>query len=172
MEIMNQNLENKVVYMTITYDVVPNHPFWGDIKILWLNLRQRGTREVTPSKGSPQFVLGTIGPPLWKEKVLGGIGHVNDGAVKAILAVDNKTTCDNTASYHSVAGPHDKGATNHISDISICHSTGISKHEMKKEQVWNLRAYYDFDKFKDMANENKSWDKVMGLILVFVRTKN
>lgn len=50
-ELMNQTPEDKTVYMTMTYEVVPGHPFKDDVKIVWFDVRQCGTSEVNPPKG-------------------------------------------------------------------------------------------------------------------------
>jgi hypothetical protein len=50
-ELMNMNPEDKVVYLTVTYDVLKGHPFKDEIKVIWFDVRQCGTSEVNPPKG-------------------------------------------------------------------------------------------------------------------------
>lgn len=58
-ELMNQTPEDKVVYMTMTYEVVPGHPFKDDVKIVWFDVRQCGTSEVNPPRNQcTAFYLG------------------------------------------------------------------------------------------------------------------
>lgn len=182
-ELMNQNMKDELVYLTMNYDIVPNHPFKDEVKIIWLDVRQCGTSEVLPPKGQNQFLLGYNWTSTIDGQVIGSIGHVHDGGVKMTFGLQGEPTtdCENIATYgtkpefvqpiHAVDGPHGHGATAHISDMSVCHGAGLPQKETKKGQIWSLKAFYDFDKFKGMANEDGSWDKVMGLALLFVRTK-
>ena len=54
LEFMNENTEDKIVYLTMTYDFIPGHPFKDDIRPLWFDVRQCGTSEVNPPKGKGQ----------------------------------------------------------------------------------------------------------------------
>lgn len=54
-ELMNENMEDKTVYLTMTYDIVRGHPYKDDIKILWMDVRQCGTSEVNPPKGQSKW---------------------------------------------------------------------------------------------------------------------
>jgi hypothetical protein len=42
---------------------------------------------------------------------------------------------------------------------------------MKKGQVWRLQADYDFKKSNGMVHSDGSLDEVMGLSVLFIRTK-
>jgi hypothetical protein len=55
-EIMNENMEDKFVYMTVTYDVIQGHPFKDDVKVVWFDIRQCGTSQANPPKGQRKFV--------------------------------------------------------------------------------------------------------------------
>jgi hypothetical protein len=37
--------------MTVTYDIVPGHPYKDEIKVVWFDVRQCGTSEVNPPEG-------------------------------------------------------------------------------------------------------------------------
>jgi hypothetical protein len=52
LEFMNDNDVDKIVYLTMTYDFIPGHPFQDDIRPLWFDVRQCGTSEVNPPKSS------------------------------------------------------------------------------------------------------------------------
>lgn len=201
-ELMNMNQADKLVFLTMTYDIVPNHPFKDDIKIVWFDVRQCGTSEVNPPKGksafaspcissiadsSPadQFVLDYTWTAAYDGEVVGAIGHLHDGGDKTQLLVDGKLTCDNGASYGgkpefvnapmdgAMAGGHSHGgATKHISDMTICHGKSVPYPHMRKGQKWQLKAFYDFDKNPGMKHENGAWDEVMGIEIMFVRRKN
>lgn len=57
-ELMNMNMEDKTVFLTITYDFVPGHPAgWSDVKPVWLDARQCGTSEVNSPTTTGAFVL-------------------------------------------------------------------------------------------------------------------
>jgi hypothetical protein len=48
-DLMNDNMQDKVVYLTITYDVIQGHPAgYDDIKPIWFDLAQCSTSEVQP----------------------------------------------------------------------------------------------------------------------------
>jgi hypothetical protein len=48
-DLMNDNMQDKVVYLTITYDVIQGHPAnYDDIKPIWFDLAQCSTSEVPP----------------------------------------------------------------------------------------------------------------------------
>jgi hypothetical protein len=48
-DLMNDNMEDKVVYLTITYDVIQGHPEnYDDMKPIWFDLAQCSTSEVRP----------------------------------------------------------------------------------------------------------------------------
>jgi hypothetical protein len=39
-ELMNQNIEDKVVWLTMTYTIVDGHPYKDDIRVVWYDVRQ------------------------------------------------------------------------------------------------------------------------------------
>jgi hypothetical protein len=178
-ELMNENLTDQVVYITMTWDILDGHPFKDNIRVAWLDVRQCGTSEVTPPKGKNQFTISYNWTSSVDGEVIGAIGHVHDGGVNLALAVDGKMTCKNLAKYgttpdyvqKSAQGMHAHGALEHISEMKACHSAEIPQKSMAKGQVWTLTADYDFDKFKGMKHEDGDWDKVMGISIVFVREK-
>jgi hypothetical protein len=47
-ELMNENPEDRVVYMTITYDVIDGHPFKDDVTAIWHDIRNCGTVRENP----------------------------------------------------------------------------------------------------------------------------
>jgi hypothetical protein len=69
-----------------------------------------------------------------------------------------------------MAGGH-HGVIQHISDMNICSGDGLAVSDMRKGQVWNLKAWYDFNKNKGMAHEKGDWEAVMGMTFTYVRTK-
>lgn len=58
-DLMNMNMEDKTVYMTMTYDIVegPLPDGWRDLKPVWFDANQCGTSEVHPPQQTGQFRL-------------------------------------------------------------------------------------------------------------------
>jgi hypothetical protein len=106
-------------------------------------------------------------------------GHLHDGGKRTLLTVDDKPICESTASYggspeyiSKSTGAHSHGGPSvHLSDMKICAGNNLPNAEMKKGSVWRLQADYDFDKNKGDTHGDGSLDSVMGIQLVYVRTK-
>ena len=45
---MNENMQDKTVWLTTTYEYVDSHPYDDDIKMVWMDVRQCGTSQVNP----------------------------------------------------------------------------------------------------------------------------
>ncbi|KAF2432732.1 hypothetical protein EJ08DRAFT_658730 [Tothia fuscella] len=194
-ELMNENMEDKIVYLTMTYDIVRGHPFKDEIKIIWMDVRQCGTSEVNPPKDKPQFTLEYKWTSDLDAELVGTIGHVHDGGTHTTLSVNGEETCRNNGAYggspeyiqengggHTQpaadgahAGPAtahaETGRMVHLSDMHVCSGKDIEIREMRKGQEWTLRAHYDFEKNKGMKAADGEWDGVMGISVVFVRVK-
>lgn len=58
-DLMNMNEPNKVVYMTMTYDIIdgPLPPGWKNVKTVWFDARQCGTSEVQPPRQTGSFTI-------------------------------------------------------------------------------------------------------------------
>jgi hypothetical protein len=58
-DLMNMNMEDKVVYLTMTYDLIegPLPAGWKDVKPVWFDANQCGTSEVNPPKQNGQFTI-------------------------------------------------------------------------------------------------------------------
>ena len=50
-DVMNENEQDKTVWLTATYDIVDGHPYKDEIRSIWLDVRQCGTSQVNPPKG-------------------------------------------------------------------------------------------------------------------------
>jgi hypothetical protein len=51
-DLMNDNMEDKTVYVTVTYDVVDGiKPEWDEVRVVWLDVNQCGTSERSWPKG-------------------------------------------------------------------------------------------------------------------------
>jgi len=176
-ELMNENMEDKTVYMTVTYDVVDGHPFKDEIKCVWHDVRNCGTSEVNPPKGQNRFSLGSKWTSNVNGQIIGAIGHLHDGGTSVTLEVDGKRTCTNVAKYgtkpeyvqKTAMGHLANGALTHISDMNNCYGAEFPEKVMKVGQVWDLTANYDFSEYTGMKHEDGDWDEVMGISIMYIR---
>lgn len=107
------------------------------------------------------------------------MSHLHDGGVSLVLKADGELVCDSTARYGEtpeyIAAPDAMivpgSAKKHISSQTTCDPAKMKTRQMKKGQKWEITANYDFDKFAPMLNENGEMEPVMGLALMYVRTK-
>ena len=81
-DLMNMHMEDKLVYLTMTYDILEGQlrPGWNDTKAFWLDAMSCLTSEVWPRKQTGGF---TIESPTWtpnfEGKLLWSVGHLHDG---------------------------------------------------------------------------------------------
>jgi hypothetical protein len=54
-ELMNENMKDEVVYMTISFDILEGHPYKDDAKVVWFDVRQCGTSEVNPPSNKSEL---------------------------------------------------------------------------------------------------------------------
>jgi hypothetical protein len=82
-DLMNMNMDDKTVYMTMTYDILdgPLPAGWRDIQVVWFDVNQCMTSEVNPPKQSGSFTLRSNSwtPNFEGEAMLVG-GHIHDGS--------------------------------------------------------------------------------------------
>lgn len=78
------------------------------------------------------------------------------------------------------AGGHDHAGGQHIVAMGVCGEiggyNGSPKSPLKIEKVvkgtpWKIQAYYDYKQFNGMKNNRGGMDTVMGIAIMFVRTK-
>jgi len=178
-DLMNENMEDKLVYMTLTYDFVPgNGTGFRDVKPVWFDVAQCLTSEVWPPKQNGQF---TLTAPTWTAnfdgEIIGMAGHVHDGGQLVTLEVDGQPICRSQASYGGdpqfVAGKalsHHGSATEHVSKMSICVNESLGIKRVSKGQRWILKADYDYDKSKGMLHDNGRQENIMGIAIMFAMT--
>ena len=87
-DLMNANMEDRIVYLTMTYDLIPG-PLpkgWNSTKTVWLDAFSCGTSEVRPpkEKGSFQISSGNW-KPNFEGRVIDIVGHLHDGEFRAVL---------------------------------------------------------------------------------------
>jgi hypothetical protein len=182
-DLMNMNIEDKTVYLTVTYEYLdgPLRKGWMDIKPVWLDIDQCGLSEVRPPKESGKFTLTSKPWIPTFEGLLGGLaGHVHDGGVNVqISAADDTEVCNSVAKYAeseeyvytapSRAMNDMHIAKNHISSMSQCWLGDMKISELKKTQSWILKGNYDYDKFEGNTEDGKQADvMVLGIMMVAV----
>lgn len=77
-DLMNENMEDKVAYLTITFDYVSGHPAgFDDMRPVWFDAAQCSTSEVRAPKQSGAFMVSA---PAWtanfEGEVIGSAGHM------------------------------------------------------------------------------------------------
>jgi hypothetical protein len=99
-DLMNMNPDDKVVYMTLTYDFIEGRPAGFDnMKAIWLDVAQCGTSEVKAPKQSGKFVIDSTWTANIEGEILGAGGHMHDGGTHVSLTVDGKEVCKSDATY-------------------------------------------------------------------------
>lgn len=51
LELMNDTDEDRTVWLTVTYDILDQHPFKDNIRNIWMDIRQCGTSQINPPNG-------------------------------------------------------------------------------------------------------------------------
>jgi hypothetical protein len=119
-DLMNENKQDKTVYMYLTYDYIEGHPKGVDnIKAIWLDVAQCGTSEIIPPVQRGKFVsqynwvaniegeilgAGGVRPSPLLSLPLTLLQHVHDGGTHLTLDVDGKLVCDSVATYGTGSG--------------------------------------------------------------------
>jgi hypothetical protein len=181
-ELMNMNMKDATVYITMTYDIVdgPLPQGWQDVKTVFLDANACKSSEVPSPKGKTQF---TIASKPWKPNVEGPIidsmGHLHDGGIDiSIMATTSTALCKSTTVYSSkpeyvyretgMAMHGDKVAKDHISTMDGCGPSDIKVPRMSKDQSWKTSGTYDYS--KRAANlENGSPSEVMAIAIILVQ---
>jgi hypothetical protein len=181
-DLMNMSMEDKIVYLTVTYEYLDGPPRagWMDIKPVWLDIDQCGMSEVHPPQQSGKFTL-TSKP--WQpnfEGIIGGVGgHVHEGGVNVeILATNETQVCDSVATYaetegwvHHAPSRSMNGmniAKNHINGMTNCWLGEMKIKELKKTQNWIIKGNYDYDRYGGNLEEGGKQAEIMALALMFV----
>jgi hypothetical protein len=155
-EFMNMNMEDKTVYLTVTYDILegPLPPGWNESKLVWLDVDLCGNSDVLPRE---QVGAWTLESKPWKPSLEGTIiramGHMHDGGVDMdMFTAKDQLLCTTQAEY--VESPEfifngtsmygDKVARDHLSSMAGCKRENFPVKEMKHDQAWVLRGRYDY----------------------------
>jgi hypothetical protein len=175
---MNMNMEDKVVYMTMTYDVLDGAlpAGWRDIKVVWFDANQCGTSEIKPKSQNGKY---TITSGTWKPNFNGenmGVGgHLHDGGIDIQINMNGAVQCNSLAKYGEkpeyVSGPGSMKmgpaagiAEKHISSMSACYFDEIKTRQLSPGQTWQVKANYDYEKFPG-NKEGNSQASVMAMLV-------
>jgi hypothetical protein len=181
-DLMNENMEDKIVYLTLTYDYVPGHPAdYDDMKPVWFDVAQCLTSEwPAPSNTGRYTIPSTFWQPDFEGDIVIAGGHLHDGGDRVQLEVDGQNVCTSVAGYgerpefvaKSSVG-HGGGATVHLSSMTLCSpNAGTMKvRRVSKSQRWQLRAEYDYGKNKGNHHGDGKQANVMGIAIMYVRLK-
>ncbi|KAF2664916.1 hypothetical protein BT63DRAFT_79607 [Microthyrium microscopicum] len=174
-DLMNDNMVDAVVYLTITYDYVQGHPAgWDDMKPIWFDVAQCLTSEWPAPYAQGKY---SIPAPIWTANIdgdiVGAAGHLHDGGQAVVLEVDGKVACRSDASYGTspefIGKPMHGGPAEHISKMSLCIGDSLPHKKMVKGQKWKLRAEYDYSKNKGDSHAEGKPANVMGIAIMYVR---
>ncbi|KAF1985006.1 hypothetical protein K402DRAFT_116356 [Aulographum hederae CBS 113979] len=186
-DLMNMNMEEKSVYLTMTYDYVMGFPStWENVKPVWFDADQCGTSEVDAPQQDGHFVVPTE-PYVanFDGEVMLMAGHLHDGGYKSVIKVDDKDICTSTAKYAeskefvSPEGGMDmsgmkgamKLAKNHISSMTVCNKPGFPSGlgQFKTGQTWLLDGHYNYTQYPGDLNEDNSQAHIMSIAIMYVK---
>jgi hypothetical protein len=159
-ELMNMNMQDQIVYITMVYDFIDGllPSGWNTIKGIWLDVNQCGTSEVQPlSEHGAYNIESEPWQPNFEGKVISAMGHLHDGGIKIdILANRNSLLCTAKTKYSetleyvyrgkSMGG--DKVAKDHISSMPGCQHQDIKELELKRDQSWLVHGAYDYSRYE------------------------
>jgi hypothetical protein len=173
-------VEDKTVYLTMTYDLVdgPLPAGWKDVKVVWFDANQCGTSEVNPPQQSGKFVISSgTWKPNFEGEILGVGGHLHDGGQVVNIQAGNVVTCASTAKYAETSeykfggmkmGAAGGVATDHISSMNTCYFEEMKVRTLAPDQVWQIKAHYDYDKSEGNKNERGRQESIMAIALMYV----
>lgn len=89
------------------------------------------------------------------------------------LSGDGQVACDSSTLYGTkpefisgimaqkgVGGHSHSGNMKHISEQEVCHGPKLAIKTVRKTQVWELKAYYDFGQNKGMQKEDGKYSRM------------
>ncbi|KAF2405054.1 hypothetical protein EJ06DRAFT_552503 [Trichodelitschia bisporula] len=181
-DLMNMNMEDKTVYLTMTYDIIegPLPPNWRELKTVWFDANQCGTSEVAAVKQTGSY---TITARPWKAnfegEIIGVGGHLHDGGVDLQILSGEQQQCNSVAQYgerpeylfRGKMGAMANYADKHISSMSACYNEALTVRQLVPGQVWTIKARYDYDKFPGNRDHAGKQESVMAIALMYVAVK-
>ncbi|KAE9973059.1 hypothetical protein BLS_003770 [Venturia inaequalis] len=183
LELMNMNMQDEVVYITQTYDILdgPLPAGWKETKTVFLDVKSCGTSESSPPDGKSSFLLESK-PwiPNIQGKILNAGGHLHDGgAYVDVFANSTDKLCQSVARYsekpeyiwRGTSMDGEKVAKDHISSMGGCETKQLAGKEMNRDQSWVIQAQYDFNQ-KAGNEEGGKMAEVMGIAIVLVAVQS
>jgi hypothetical protein len=179
LELMNMNMEDQIVYITQTYDILdgPLPTGWKEVKTVFLDVKSCLTSEYSPPVGKTSFLIESKPwTPNIEGKILDAGGHLHDGGVYVDLTSNaTNTLCRSTARYsekpdyiwRGAAMDGEKIARDHISSMGGCETKDLAGKEMQRDQSWVIKAQYDYNQ-KAGNEEGGKMAEVMGIAIVLV----
>jgi hypothetical protein len=181
-DLMNENMKDEVVYLTITFDIVDAKTSAGydDMKPVWFDVAQCLTSEwPAPYNDGNYTVPAATWVANFDGEIIGAAGHLHDGGQRVTLEVNGKQVCNSEATYggspeyiqKTSMHANTKSATIHISKMSLCVGDKFTEKNLVKGQKWKLRAEYDYKKNLGMLHGDGKQSTVMGIAIMYVRLK-
>jgi len=186
-DLMNMNMVDTTVYLTMTYDYVDSQPAgWSDVKPVWFDANQCGTSEVeAPQESGTFYVASKPWKPNFSGEILGMAGHLHDGGSSVEVMVNNQPICNSEAIYGEkpeyvytmgnmnmdMKGAM-KAAKNHISTMTLCYGGAQTKIPIKTispDQTWVIRGHYDYGKFAGNLNDEGKQEDIMAIAIMYVK---
>lgn len=176
LELMNMSMEDQIVYVTQTYDIVdgPLPTGWKDVKSVFLDVKSCLDSEVHPP-GPAQFTLESKPwTPIIEGKIVYIGGHVHDGGLNVdVMSNPSEQVCRSSAKYSEKPeflwrGMEMKNsiiAKDHVSSMAGCETK--PGWELKRDQKWVIKAQYDFSR-RAGNQEGGKYEGVMGVAMMLV----
>jgi hypothetical protein len=173
------NMDDRVVYLTMTYDLIDGAfpKGWKELKPVWLDVDQCNMSEIPPLKEEGKFTI-TAKPwiPNFEGEVIGLGGHLHGGGVDIGLNIGNSPDCASSARYGESSEYIFKGrkmengeqvAEKHISSMSLCFYDQVKNRKLDPKKPWVLTADYDYAKFEGNKDEEGKQQSIMGIAIMF-----
>jgi hypothetical protein len=173
------NMDDRVVYLTMTYDLIdgPLPTGWNELKPVWLDVDQCNMSEIPPLAESGKFTV-TAKPwiPNFNGSVIGLGGHLHGGGAKIGLSIGSNPDCSSSAKYGESKEYIFKGrkmengeqvAEKHISSMSLCFYDQIRERILSPGKPWVLTADYDYGTFEGNKDEEGKQEAIMGIAIMF-----
>jgi hypothetical protein len=99
-DFMNENMQDKTVYLTMTYDFIDGKPpGFSSFRSIWLDIVACGTSEMKPPNESGNYKVSQYWTANLNADILGTGGHLHDGGTHLAITVDDMVVCDSVATY-------------------------------------------------------------------------
>jgi hypothetical protein len=182
-DLMNMNMEDKVVYFTVEYDYIDgpmDKSKWMDLKPVWLDIDSCGLSEIPAPQDTGSFsVEGKPWIPNFEGDIIGVGGHLHDGGVNLEIKSSPSTLACNSVAKYGESSEYIYHAPNgtmmdtivaekHISSMSGCYNQMMPVRKLEKSQNWILKANYDYNQFTGNTAKNGKQQDIMGLSLMYV----